>query len=62
MKVKVELYVNMSTPDSDSEKDADRIPTEENVRRVKTVLPHHMAGGPMGLGLFDVNCKRILQF
>nr|XP_022307288.1 uncharacterized protein LOC111113356 [Crassostrea virginica] len=40
----------MSTPDSDSEKNAERIPTEENVRRVKTVLPHHMAGGPMGLG------------
>ena len=61
MKVKVELYVNMSTTDSDSEKNADRIPTEENVRRVKTVLPHHMAGGPMGLGLFDVNYKGILQ-
>ena len=59
--MKVELYVNMSTPDSDSEKDADRIPTEENVRRVKTVLPHHMAGGPMGLGLFAMNYKGILQ-
>lgn len=57
--MKVELYVNMST--RDSEQNADRIPTEENVRRVKTVLPHHMAGGPMGLGLFDVNCKGILQ-
>lgn len=59
--MKVDLYVNMSTRDSDSEQNADRIPTEENVRRVKTVLPHHMAGGPMGLGLFDVNYKGILQ-
>lgn len=38
----------MST--SESEKNNN---TEENVRRVKTVLPHHMAGGPQGLGITE---------
>lgn len=41
----------MST--SDSEKNNNTEKTEENVRRVKTVLPHHMAGGPQGLGITE---------
>jgi hypothetical protein len=42
---------NMSTPQPESEQSNNtENQTEENVRRIKTVLPHHMAGGPKGLG------------
>ncbi|XP_048727083.1 uncharacterized protein DDB_G0275933-like [Ostrea edulis] len=40
---------NMSTPESEQSNNTEN-QTEENVRRIKTVLPHHMAGGPKGLG------------
>lgn len=41
----------MST--SESEKNNNTEKTDENVRRVRTVLPHHMAGGPHGLGITE---------
>lgn len=46
----------MST--SESEKNNNTEKTEENVRRVKTVLPHHMAGGPKGLGITQILCSQ----
>lgn len=36
--------------------------TEENVRRVKTVLPHHMAGGPKGLGIAQILCSQTSKY
>nr|XP_011451961.2 uncharacterized protein LOC105345516 [Crassostrea gigas] len=49
----------MST--SESEKNNNTEKTEENVRRVKTVLPHHMAGGPQGLGDPEDRTLRIVE-
>ncbi|XP_061169233.1 uncharacterized protein LOC133178542 [Saccostrea echinata] len=40
----------MSTPESTEQTNGTENPTQENVRKIKTVLPHHMAGGPKGLG------------
>lgn len=45
----------MSTPESEQSNNTEN-QTEENVRRIKTVLPHHMAGGPKGLGMNRGNC------